>query len=384
MNVPQRLLAIVAIITNLGGPAIAVPACQQPKSPVAGARGNVQEPRDGRFEEMVQAALELYQQQKFDEALAKCTKASGLNSNDYRPYALAGYVYTAQMKYRSASEAFANAIRLQPENKRLYVLKASVDSRRRATDEALAACRKALAIDPVYAEAYATIGEALRWDEKRRAEAIDAYQTAIKIDPGLLSSYEALGELFDVARDQKGAEDAYRRGLAADPNHVACRFPLGRMLVRQGRLAEARALWNARTSDEDKTFPQFIVLLERAETLKRATDALVQKPNDPEALVAAGLAEMDGESWVVDGRQERAIVYFRKALELKPDYARAQYAICKAYIQLAAIFKDNKKTADLELAKLRRLDAGLADEMEKYRKSYVAGLLTGSPVDLDK
>lgn len=89
---------------------------------------------------------------------------------------------------------------------------------------------------------------------------------------------------------------------------------------------------------------------------------------------------MDGESWVVDGRQKRAIVYFRKALEIKPNYARAQYAICKAYIQIADTFKDEKKNVDLELAKLRQLDAALANELEEYRKKYVGGIVAAPPV----
>jgi tetratricopeptide (TPR) repeat protein len=154
--------------------------------------------------------------------------------------------------------------------------------------------------------------------------------------------------------------------------------------VKQGRLEEARGLWENRTSDEDLTFPNFIELLKRAENLKRATEALAQKPNDPEAIVEMGLAVMEGDSWVVDGRQERAIVYFRKALEIKPGFAKAQYAICKAYIQLADVFSNKKKNVDEELAKLRRLDPKLADEMEEYRKNYSGGIRGGPPVKVDQ
>src|ERR1700686_421931 len=153
------------------------------------------------------------------------------------------------------------------------------------------------------------------------------------------------------------------------------RFALGRMLVKQGRLSEARELWESRTSDEDRTFPQFIELLKRAENLKRATDALAKNPKDPDALIDMGLAVMDGDSWVVDGRQKRALVYFRKALELRPNYARAQYGICKAFIQGVDGSKDEKKTVDHELAKLRQLDTKLADELEENGKKYLGGLI---------
>jgi cytochrome c-type biogenesis protein CcmH/NrfG len=177
-------------------------------------------------------------------------------------------------------------------------------------------------------------------------------------------------------KDQKGAEEVFRQGMATDPKHMAGRFALGRLLVKQGRLAEARQLWEGRTSDEDNEFPTFIELLTRTENLKRATDALAAKPNDPDALVDMGLAVMDGDHWVIDDRQRRALVYFRKALQFKPDFARAQYGLVKAYIQLVSINpKGDAKTLERELARLRKLDPKLAADMDEYRKTYVTGLI---------
>ena len=340
MNSLQLLLAVLALIGSVSVPSLAVPAFVRSESHTpTGVGGSVQEPQSSDADKLFQAALESYRQKKFDEALANCAKASRLSPNDYRPHALAGYVYMAQMKYKDASEAFEKAIRLQPREKQLYLLKAAVDAERKAKDEAIATCRKALEIDPAYAEAYAMIGQILRWDKERRGEAISAYRSAIEANPNFLAAYEPLGSLLEQAKDEKSAEEVFKQGLAADPNRMIGRFELGRMLVKQGRLVEARELWDGRTSDEDRTFPNFIVLLKRAENLKQATDALAQKPNDPEAIVAVGFAVMDGDSWVVDGRQERAMVHFRKALELKPGYAQAQYGICKAYIEIADIFK---------------------------------------------
>jgi tetratricopeptide (TPR) repeat protein len=121
----------------------------------------------------------------------------------------------AQMKMRSASEAFAKAIQLQPQNKELYLFKATADARRGAKEEALATARKALELDPAYAEAYATIGETLRWDEKRRNEAIEAYRSAIKANSHLLPAYEPLNALLVETKDEKGAEEVFRQGMAA-------------------------------------------------------------------------------------------------------------------------------------------------------------------------
>src|SRR5262249_54434787 len=121
-------------------------------------------------ETLLATAMDLYRKQNFDEALTNCLKASTLSPQDYRPYVLAGHIHMAKWKMRSASEAFAKAIQLQPKSKELYLLKATADERRHATEDAIAACRKALEIDPGYAEAYAEIGNVLQWNEKRRAE----------------------------------------------------------------------------------------------------------------------------------------------------------------------------------------------------------------------
>jgi tetratricopeptide (TPR) repeat protein len=336
-------------------------------------------PQASETDQLVQEAYFLLQQRRFDEALAKSLKATALSPKDFRAHALAGYAYFGQRKLKSASEEFAEAIHLEPQRKELYMAKAEIDYLRNAHEEALETYRNVIKIDPSYAEAYAKIGSILRFDEKRREEAIAAIENAIKLNPKMLSAYDDLGDLFAYAKDYKRAEETFRKGMAADPKHMAGRFSLGRMMVKQGLLAEARELWEGRTSDEDRTMPSFIDLLTRAENLKLATDALVKKPKDPDALIEMGFAVMEGDSWVVDGRQKRAIGYFRQALELKTDSARAQYGIVKALIQIIDTFKTEKPQFDLEMGKLRQLDPKLADELEEYRKNYVGGIRVTTP-----
>jgi tetratricopeptide (TPR) repeat protein len=330
--------------------------------------------QSGAAEDLFRIAVNLYREGKLDQALTPTLKAIELSPKDYRPRALAGYIYTLQRKYKSASEAFSEAIRLNPQQRELYFAKAQADRFRNAHVEALAAVRKATEIDPNYAEAWALLGEFLGFSKEQREEGIAALRTAIRLNPKLVGPYETLGNVLAYAKDEKGAEEAFRQGMAADPKRMSGRFALGRLLVKQGRLAEARKLWDERTSDQDNTFPNFIEELKRAENLKHATEELAKKPDDPKALVEMGLAVMEGDHWVVDGRQKRALVYFQKALELKPGYARAQYGICKAYIPGVG-FKDETAIVDRELAKLRQLDPDLAKELDEYRKTYVKGII---------
>ena len=55
-----------------------------------------QQTQNTEAEQLFRSALTLYREGKYDEALALCTRASSLDATDYRPRALAGYVYTAQ------------------------------------------------------------------------------------------------------------------------------------------------------------------------------------------------------------------------------------------------------------------------------------------------
>lgn len=331
------------------------------------------------FDDLIKDAFQLYSERKYDEALVKCMKAAELRPTDFRPYYISGAVYMAQWKMKSASEAFAKAISLNPKEKGLYVNKSRADRHRNAREEAVAAAREAIKLDSAYAEAYVALADALSIGAKDYGEIIEAYRTAIKLKPTLFNAYKDLGMFLSVSKDKKGAEEVYRKVMDLDPNKMIGRFELGRLLVEQGRLKEAREIWDGRKSDKDNTFPNFITLLERAEKKKTTEEALAKKPNDPEALLQMGLMVMDGESWVVDGRQEKAIVYFKKALEIKPDFAQAQYSICKAYVQMADTFKAKNKETDEEIAKLRKMDSKLADEITQYRKTYSGGLKTGPP-----
>jgi tetratricopeptide (TPR) repeat protein len=352
-------------------------------SPISLQEGKQQAAQLNEVDVLLQAAVELYNQGKFDEVLTKCAKAIALNPNDYRPHAIAGLAWVAQWKMKNASTAFATVIRLQPQRKEFYVLKAKADISLGAGDEAIAGCRKALELDPNYGEAYAAIGEALEHDEERHAEAVAAYQSALKHNPELFSVYDSLGQLFVNVKDDKRAEEVYRQGMAADPKHMGGRFQLGRLLVKQGKLIEARKLWEGRTSDEDRVMPNFIQLLTRAENMKSATEALSKNPNDPDALNDMGMAVMDGDSWVIDGRQERAMVYFRKALKIRPRFARAQYNLVKAMVQNLDHKGKDKRRVDRELSKLRTLDPALAKEMEQYRNTYQGGLIS-APLNEDR
>ncbi len=332
---------------------------------------------------LVVAANRFYALKQYDRAIELATNSVTLLPKDHRPWAIIGNCYLAQWKMKSASEAYAKAAEINPRHKGLWYLKAYADRSRNAREESIIAAKKAIELDPNYAQAYEIMGESLGMGNKDKKGAIEAFRTALKLKPDLVTASANLGMSLSVEGDKKGAEEVFRKAMDLDPQKMACRFSLGRILVEQGRLLEARQIWNERKSDEKDTFPLFITVLERAEKKKSAAEKLASLPDDPQALLEIGLIEMDGEPWVVNGRQKRAIEYFKKALAKKPDLARAQYAICKAYVEIADHEKNANADLDRELKKLREVDPKLAGEIDEYRKTYSGSLkgFTSSPID---
>lgn len=329
-------------------------------------------------------ASRLYDQRQYDKAIELATNAAALLPKNYLPWALIGDCYVAQQKMKSASQAFAKSVEINPFAEKVWYWKAYADRERSAREESVAAAKEAIFLDEKYAAAYEIMGEALSLGNYDTKGAIEAFRTAVKLKPDLIVASEHLGSELSISGDEKGAEEVFRKAMEIDPQKMACRFELGRSLVRQGRLADARELWNGRKYDEENTFPLFITVLERAEKKKAAEDKLAASPNDPNALLEMGFAEMEGDNWNRDGRQKRALEYFRKALDKNPDLVRAQYGICKALVEIAYEEKSANKDVDRELKKLEKIDSALAAEIVEYRKKFVGALvLTGNWGTLD-
>jgi tetratricopeptide (TPR) repeat protein len=128
------------------------------------------------------------------------------------------------------------------------------------------------------------------------------------------------------AGDAAGAEEVLRRAVVAQPGQVVLLSALGRLLERQGRLAEAIECYQAARALR----PHLGITLGR--TLADAgravegeavcRDLVRRQPNNPEMHYALGnaLAKQGGQ-----GKLAEAVAAFQEAIRLKPDYANAHH-----------------------------------------------------------
>jgi tetratricopeptide (TPR) repeat protein len=197
--------------------------------------------------------------------------------------------------------------------------------------------RKALALDPHYALAYAGLGETYRrmlfGADRAPLEVFPLYRAevlhALKIAPDLAETHAQLGWIhFWFEFDWSAAERVFRHAISLNPNAVGAHFGLGFLLLTLDRPEEglAHVRW-ARELD-----PMSLII---------------------NTMEAAFLLSM--------GRREEASTRLSKAFEIEPDFWVAHMTLGLIHMVEGA--------ADQAIVALRRADA-LAD-----RSTQAAALL---------
>ena len=166
------------------------------------------------------------------------------------------------------------------------------------------------------------------------ASAVSEYRKALEIEPRLPGCHRALGVALlnlstgDAARRE--AEDHFRLELSINPNDPAAEYQLGELFWLRDQPKEA--------------FAHF-------------TRALQLQPSFPDALIAAGKAQ------IALGQLAQAIILLEKAVALDPSNDVARYRLARAYQG-----SGNREGADREFAEFRRLRTSLEALKTIYRQ----------------
>lgn len=193
--------------------------------------------------------------------------------------------------------------------------------------------RKALALDPNYALAYAGIGETYRrmlfGADRAPLEVFPPYRAAVlqalTIAPDLAEAHAQMGWIhFWFEFDWPAAERVFRRALSINPNVVGAHFGLGFLLLTLDRTEEglAHVRW-ARELDPMSLIigtmeAAFLVNMgRREEASARLSRVFEIEPNFWVAHMTLALIHLDG------GRAEQAIVALRRADELADQSTQA-------------------------------------------------------------
>jgi serine/threonine-protein kinase len=190
-------------------------------------------------------------------------------------------------------------------------------------DEAIACCKKAIALDPKYAAAHANLGVTL-WEDKRDYDAaIVCFRTAIALEPKFAGAHYNLGHALLDRGNVDEAIDCYKEAIASDPKYSRAHNSLGNALARNGQVDEAIVCWRKAVELDPKlaaVHSNLGAALAGKGRVDEAIDcfkkAIASDPKNVEAHNNLGQA-LKGK-----GQVNEAIDWFRKAIAIDPKHAK--------------------------------------------------------------
>jgi eukaryotic-like serine/threonine-protein kinase len=196
---------------------------------------------------------------------------------------------------------------------------------------------QAIALDPVYALAYAGLADAYQVlpnhtnnppPEETYPKARAAAQKALEIDANLAEPHAALGVvLHEYEWKFAEAENEFKRAIELNPNYASAHQWYGEYLINMGR------------------FDEGIAETRRAQEL------------DPLSLIINSIV---GFAYYAVGRHDEAIAQYRKTLEIDPNFPSTHAGLLDAYIE-----KGMYKEAIEQNRKLDILDGLPPEQVEK-------------------
>ncbi len=194
-------------------------------------------------------------------------------------------------------------------------------------NEAIAEHRRAIAINPNFAESHRAFADALIKGGEIN-EAIGEYEKAIRIRPNYPDADRNLGDaLLQNGRVDEAIEH-YQKSLLARPNYPEAQNNLGNALASQGRYAEAATAFeealriDPRYPDANNNLGSVLLIEGKLEPARQAFEQAVRiNPNYAEAHYNLGLA------LIRMGRRSDAAAEFAQALRIRPNYSQAERAL---------------------------------------------------------
>jgi tetratricopeptide (TPR) repeat protein len=192
---------------------------------------------------------------------------------------------------------------------------------------------KAIQLKADFLNTYAFYGRALRTNG-HVDEAIKLYQSALAKHPEWDAGWIDLAEIAEQAGNPAKAAELYQKALAAVPNSVGARVNLANLYLKVGNVEPAVDLLKQAASladDNADIHNRYGLLLLR---LGRYQDAIPQFERMVELTRGKDGAHIAyhnlGTALEGAGRNSEAVQCYKKALEIKPDFAPAQRNLQRA------------------------------------------------------
>ena len=221
--------------------------------------------------------------------------------------------------------------------------------RRKGFDFARQMFARAIVIDPRYARAYAGVADCcsflyMYWDssEDNLNEAEAASRKALELDPELAEAHAASGLAFALKKNFEEAQREFETAIRLDPKLYEAYYFYARTSFQRGYLAKAAELYEqaSRINPDDYQAVSLLVAVyhglgrkAEAEATQRRALQLAEKhielhPDDARALyLGAGILARIGD-------RERSFDWARRALAIDPEETSILYNVACVYALL--------------------------------------------------
>ncbi|MHC4064804.1 MAG: tetratricopeptide repeat protein [Planctomycetota bacterium] len=324
----------------------------------------------GTVNELVQKAVSLAQQRRFEEGIALLEQAAERNPADVSARLSLGVIYAMQGRYAEAAEQFRMVLERDPQNLRAKAHLAQALADMGQLDDGESLLREVLSAEPDDADTLLRLG-ILQAKRGNAAEAERHLLRSAELRPGGATVHFQLGKITLALGKYAEAVEHLQRGIEQNAGDPLAHYLLGAAFQRQGNVESARSAWQ----EAIRVGPRFtnayvaLAVLESgnqqvAEGIRLCKQGLEQTPKSP--LLANTLA------WILatcpdethrDG--PAAVRWAEQACELtKNANAVLLDTLAAAYAE-AGRFEDAVK-AQRQTIKLTT-QAGASEQLEAYR-----------------
>jgi len=218
--------------------------------------------------------------------------------------------------------------------------------RRKGFDFARQMFARAIVIDAHYARAYAGVADCcsflyMYWDsvEDNLNEAEAASRKALELDPDLAEAHAACGLAFALKKDFAQAEKEFESALRLDPKLYEAYYFYARTSFQSGNLTKAAELYEQASKLNPDDYQAVSLLVSvyhglgreaEAESTERRALQLTEKhieihPDDPRALY------LGATILVRTGDHARGLEWARRALAIDPEESSILYNVACVY-----------------------------------------------------
>ncbi|XP_066909722.1 protein O-mannosyl-transferase Tmtc3 [Halyomorpha halys] len=305
---------------------------------MAGLRVNQ---RNAKLFNNVGHALE--SQGKFHEALQFFNKAVSVQQDDIGAHINVGRTYNHLNMFKEAEEAYLKAKSLLPKAKPGQSYQAR--------------------IAPNHLNVFLNLANLIAKNETRLEEADLLYRQAISMRADYTQAYINRGDVLLKLNRTKEAQEVYEQALFYDSNNPDIYYNLGVVFLEQGKASQALAYLDKALEydpEHEQALLNSAILLQelgRVELRKLAHERLLkllQKDvNNERVHFNLGMLAMDDRD--ISGAEN----WFRKAIEIKPDFRSALF-------NLALLLADDHRPLEA---------APFLNQLVKYHPDHVKGLI---------